>query len=201
MRSRMASPPPDPLLVARARRGEAAAFDGLVRHYQDRVHALAWRLTYDEHLAADITQEVFLRLYERLDRYDPDKGTFEPWFLTLATNLALNARARAQVRKAASLDAPPPGGDERREPPADPAARAAPEKAADAEVRAAIRAAVRELPDLYAGVVVLHYLEGLGVKEIGERLGMPVGTVKIRLHRARGVLRGKLERFGRGAER
>lgn len=192
-------PPPDPEAVARARRGDAAAFEALVRHYQDRVHALAWRLTYDEHLAGDITQEVFLRLYERLDRYDPGRGAFEPWFLTLATNLALNARARARLRRAGSLDAPPPGAadDAPRAPPADPQAAPASERAADAEVRAAIRAAVRELPDLYAGVVALHYLEGLGVKDIGARLGLPEGTVKIRLHRARAVLREKLARFGR----
>ena len=70
-------------------------------------------------------------------------------------------------------------------------------EASDKEARAAIRVAVRALPDMYAGVIVLHYLEGLGVKEIAERLSMPVGTVKIRLHRGRAVLREKLERFGR----
>jgi RNA polymerase sigma-70 factor (ECF subfamily) len=191
------TPPPDPQVVARARRGDAAAFEALVRHYQDRVHALAWRLTYDEHLARDITQDVFLRLFERLDRYDAARGPFEPWFMTLATNLALNARARASVRRASSLDAPPPGGDGPPGLPPDPQASPAPARASEAEERAAIRAAVRELPDLYAGVVALHYLEGLGVKEIGARLDMPVGTVKIRLHRARAVLREKLARFGR----
>lgn len=197
----MASPPPplDPQVIARARRGDAAAFEAVVRHYQDRIHALAWRLTYDDALAADITQEVFLRLYERLDRYEAARGAFEPWFLTLATNLALNVRARALLRRAPSLDAPPAGadGDAPRGPPSDPKAPSAPVAAEESEARAAIRQAVRALPEMYAGVVVLHYLEGLGVKEIGERLGMPVGTVKIRLHRARAVLREKLERFGR----
>jgi RNA polymerase sigma-70 factor (ECF subfamily) len=59
---------------------------------------------------------------------------------------------------------------------------------------------VRALPDLYAGVVALHYLEGLGVREIGERLGMPEGTVKIRLHRARALLKDALTP-GRGSGR
>ena len=58
-----------------------------------------------------------------------------------------------------------------------------------------VRRAIQELPEKYAAVVVLHYLEGLGVKEIGERLDMPLGTVKIRLYRARNVLREKLERL------
>lgn len=198
MRAMAPPPPPDPHVVARARRGDASAFEALVRHYQDRVHALAWRLTYDEHLARDVTQDVFLRLYERLDRYDASKGPFEPWFMTLATNLALNARARARLRRAGSLDAPPADEEAPRGPPPDPRAEPAPDQASEAEARAAIRAAIRELPDLYAGVVALHYLEGLGVKEIGAQLGMPEGTVKIRLHRARAVLREKLARFGRG---
>lgn len=192
----MVPPPPEPQVVARARRGDAAAFEALVRHYQDRVHALAWRLTYDEHLARDVTQDVFLRLYEQLHRYDPARGAFEPWFLRLATNLALNARARAQVRWTASLDAPPPGQDEAHGPPRDPAAAPAPERAADAEARAALRAAIRALPDLYAGVVVLHHLEGLGLKEIAARLDLPEGTVKVRLFRARALLREALARFG-----
>ncbi len=188
---------PDPSLVRRARDGDRAAFEALVRHYQDVVYGLAYRLTYHAELARDITQDVFLRLYERMDRYDPERP-FGPWFMKLATNYALNARQKARRRRTLSLDAPlGADGDPRPEPP-DGDAVLASEAAADREARAAIRAAVQALPEKYAGVVVLHYLEGLGVKEIGERLDMPVGTVKIRLHRARNLLREKLARFGRG---
>jgi len=188
-------PDPDHDVVLRARGGDPAAFEALVRHFQDRVHALAYRLTYDRELARDITQDVFLRLYEKFDRYDPSQP-FTPWFLRLASNYALNARQRAKLRKTHSLDAPL-GGDEdglRPDPP-DPEQATAPEQAAASEERRAIRAAVRDLPDKYAGVVALYYLEGLGVKAIGERLEMPVGTVKIRLHRARDILREALRRL------
>lgn len=183
----------DPALVARARRGEAAAFEQLVRVYQDRVHALAWRLTYDAELARDVTQEVFLHLYERLDRWDPTRP-FTPWFMTMATNYTLNARAKARLRRTASLDAPAPGR-ERAQEPADPDAAAAGLSAAENEERALVRRAIAELPERYAAPVVLYYLEGLGVKEIAARLDMPEGTVKIRLHRARDVLREKLDRL------
>lgn len=183
----------DPQLVARARRGDAAAFEGLVRAFQDRVHALVWRLTYDAELSRDVTQEVFLHLYERLDRYDPSRP-FAPWFMTMATNYTLNARAKARLRRAASLDAPAPGSGRTQEPP-DPAGAQAGHTAAENEERALVRRAIAELPERYAGPVVLYYLEGLGVREIGERLGLPEGTVKIRLHRARDVLREKLERL------
>lgn len=187
----------DPALLARARRGEAAAFEAVVRAYERRVWGLCWKLTLDAELARDVTQEAFLRLYEQFGRYDPARP-FEPWFLTLVTNLALNARAKARLRRAASLDAPAPDGEARPEPP-DPTATPAAQGAALDEQRRAIRAAVAALPPMYGGVVALHYLEGLGVKEIGERLGMPVGTVKIRLHRARSALREKLARFDRRA--
>lgn len=185
----------DPAVVVRACRGEPAAFESLIRCYQDRVHALVWRLTYDAELARDLTQEVFLHLWERLDRYDPSRP-FTPWFMTLATHYTLNARAKARLRRTASLDAPPPGDPERKaSEPVDPAGTQAGEAAAGNEERAAIRRAIAELPPHYAGPVVLYYLEGLGVKEIAARLAIPEGTVKIRLHRARDVLRQKLERL------
>jgi RNA polymerase sigma-70 factor (ECF subfamily) len=183
----------DPRVVRRARQGDAAAFEALVAHYQQRVFGLAWRLTYDAELARDITQDVFLRLYERLDRYDPSRP-FGPWFMTLATNYALNARAKARTRATLSLDAPPPGQDAAPAR-ADEQARPAGDAVADDEARALIRRTIQELPEKYAGVVVLHYFQGLGVKAIAERLAMPEGTVKIRLYRARNVLREKLQRF------
>lgn len=188
----------DPTIIERARGGDTDAFEVIVHTYQNRIYALAYRITYDAELARDITQDVFLRLYERLDRYDPSRP-FQPWFLRLATNYALNARQRARLRRTHSLDAPIKGTNDARSEPADPTGERPGEAAADAEARAAIHAAIRELPDKYAGVVALHYLEGLGVKGIAERTGMPAGTVKIRLHRARNILREKLKRFRTGA--
>jgi RNA polymerase sigma-70 factor, ECF subfamily len=187
--------PIDPGTVLRARGGDPAAFADLVRHYQDAIYGLAYRLTYDRELARDIAQDVFLRLHRSWDKYDTARP-FQPWFMTLATNHALNTRAKARRRKALSLDAPL-GGDP--DGPTidveDPDAERADSAAAEGEARRAIRAAIQELPEKYAGVVVLFYLEGLGVKEISARLEMPEGTVKIRLHRARNVLREKLERW------
>ncbi|MGE0713392.1 MAG: RNA polymerase sigma factor [Planctomycetota bacterium] len=181
----------EPEVVRRARAGDAGAFEAVVRHFQHRVHALAYRLTYDGELARDITQEVFIHLYERFDRYDPARP-FTPWFLRLATNYTLNARAKARLRRAQSLDTGGPDEGSPRRDPGDADAAPVSAQVATSEERARVRAAVRELPEKYAGVVVLHYLEGLGVKEIAERLDMPVGTVKIRLFRARDQLRQAL---------
>ncbi|MCA8923122.1 MAG: sigma-70 family RNA polymerase sigma factor [Planctomycetes bacterium] len=182
----------DPAVVLRAQRGDHDAFAEVVRHFQGRIHALAYRLTYDAELSRDVTQDVFLRLHEQFQRYDPARP-FTPWFMTLATNYALNARARARVRRTVSLS--PPGEEAPGIDPADADALTGAEASQEAEARRVVRRAIQELPEKYAAVVVLHYLEGLGVKEIGERLDMPLGTVKIRLYRARNVLREKLERL------
>jgi RNA polymerase sigma-70 factor, ECF subfamily len=178
-------------VVLEARGGDPEAFARVVEHYQARIYALAYRLTYDKEQARDAAQEVFLRLYERFDRYDPQRP-FAPWFLRLATNLILNLRQKARLRRTTSLDAP--AGDEdgpRRDPP-DQRGSSPSEGASDAELRQAIRAEIQNLPEKYASVVVLHYLEGLSVKQISERLELAEGTVKVRLFRARDRLRGVL---------
>jgi RNA polymerase sigma-70 factor (ECF subfamily) len=188
-------PDPSPATIAAAARGDARAFEEIVRRFERPVWSLAFRFTGDAELARDVTQEVFLRLWKNLGRYDPSRP-FAPWFLKLATNFALNAKEAAKLRKAASLDAPPRGQEESRLP-ADPAAATAMEGASDREAKDAVRKAVAELDAKYAGPVALFYLEGLDLKAIAERLDLPEGTVKIRLHRARDILRKTLERFAR----
>src|SRR5207245_443625 len=106
-------PDPSPETIAAATRGDTAAFEEIVLRFERPVWSLAHRLTCDAELAKDVTQEVFLRLWKNLGRYDPSRP-FAPWFLKLATNFALNAREAARLRKAASLDAPRAGEEEAR---------------------------------------------------------------------------------------
>lgn len=183
-------------VLERAARGDVAAFGQIVARFERPVYSLVHRLTGDAESARDVTQEVFLKAWKNLSRYDPERP-FAPWFLKLAANLALNARAAARVRRTTSLDAPRPGTDASAEI-ADPAALPAAQRAADEEVRAAVRASVAELEGKDALPVALFYLEGLSVREIADRLSLPLGTVKIRLHRARDVLKEKLERLRPG---
>jgi RNA polymerase sigma-70 factor (ECF subfamily) len=181
-------------LLERAARGDASAFDAIVARFERPVHALVHRLMGgDAEAARDVTQDVFLKAWRNLARYDPSRP-FAPWFLKLAANLALNAREARRVRRTVSLDAPRPGDDKAPEGPADTAVRGA-DRAGDEEMRAAVRRAVAGLDAKYAMPVVLFYLEGLPVKEIAERLDLPEGTVKIRLHRARDTLKKTLEEF------
>jgi RNA polymerase sigma-70 factor (ECF subfamily) len=169
-------------VLERAARGDPAAFERIVERFERPVYALVYRLTGDKEGARDLAQDVFLKAWRNLARYDPSRP-FAPWFLKLAANLAINAREAAKLRKTVPIE----------ERPAPVAADASEE-----ERRAAVRKTIAELDPKYAACVALFYLEGLSVKEVSERLGVPEGTVKIRLHRARDVLKEKLGRFKTG---
>jgi RNA polymerase sigma-70 factor (ECF subfamily) len=165
-------------VLERAARGDAAAFELIVRRFEKPVYSLVFRLTGDREGARDLAQDVFLKAWRNLARYDPERP-FAPWFLKLAANLAINAREAARLRKTVPLEEHPAPRPE----------------ATDDEARVAVRKTIAELDPKYAACVALFYLDGLSVKEISERLGMPEGTVKIRLHRARDVLKERLGRF------
>src|SRR5437763_12427715 len=89
-------------LARGARRGDRDAFESLVRRYQRRVYALAYQHLRDPDEAQDLAQEVFVRLYRNLERYDPDRP-FEPWFWRLAANVAATYRRR---RPASAVELP-----------------------------------------------------------------------------------------------
>ena len=166
-------------VLLRAAGGDPAAFEQIVRRFERPVYSLVYRLTGDREGARDLAQDVFLKAWRNLGRYDPERP-FAPWFLKLAANLAINAREAARLRKTVPLEEHP-------------APR--PAEAPDEELRAGVRTTIAGLDPKYAACVALFYLDGLSVKEIAERLGVPDGTVKIRLHRARDVLKEKLARF------
>lgn len=184
------SPPsPDPSLVRRAQAGDRSAFAQLVTELAPLVHAIAWRMTRDAHAAADVTQDVFLQLWRKLDRFDSARP-FRPWFSRVATNAAINAVKRRR-RRETSLDAP---GMRAAYEPSDPGP-APPELASLSERQSVLLDEVARLSPSYSVVVSLHYMQGMSVADIAEHLGIPVGTVKIRLFRGRAMLREKLHRL------
>src|SRR5438445_2072966 len=92
----------DPQALPRAARGgDLHAFEALVRRYQRRVYALAYQHLRDPHEAQDLAQEIFVRLYRNLGRFDPDRA-FEPWFWRLAGNVAASYH-RKRVASTAEL--------------------------------------------------------------------------------------------------
>lgn len=178
-------------LAKLARAGDRRAFAELVELYKDKMYHLAYRMLGQAQEAEDVVQETFLRVFTNLDRYD-DTQKFSTWIYRIATNLCID---RLRKRKASySLDAEMPEGEG-----ADwysllPSNDASPEsELLLSETQEHIRKAVDSLPEKYKSVVILRYLQDLSLQEIGDVLGMPVTTVKTRVHRGREFLRKKLE--------
>ena len=174
-------------VVASAQEGDEAAFRQVVEHYQGSVFAIAWRMTHDRAQAEDLCQEVFLRLWRKFHAFDPGRP-LRPWLLRLATNVCINALKRRRV-PTASLSV----GEEDESPWEPPAAGPGPRVLAEGrELATRLEEAIAELPEDYRLVVTLRHLEGLAYDQIAETLGWPLGTVKVRLFRARERLRRML---------
>ncbi|MBI3272498.1 MAG: sigma-70 family RNA polymerase sigma factor [Planctomycetes bacterium] len=182
-------------VVLRARDGDAEAFTEIVRAYETRIYNLAYHWTFSRDEAADLTQEVFLRLYRNLGKFDPTRE-FGPWFLTVAANLCRNWIAKARLKTVSLAGSTGGSGDEGRDRSIDPAA---PDPALDSKndvqgVVDEVNRAVGALPADYRMVVALHYHEEMDVARIAEVMSIPVGTVKTWLFRAREKLRARLRR-------
>ena len=149
---------------------------------------MSLRVLYDWQLAEDVTQEVFLRLWQRPESFDPTRGRLLSWLMSVTRNRAIDER-RKLSRRARSEDQADPlpelaehGAD------GDP-----PVALALAEVRRAVRGAMQSLPPSQRQVVELAYFGGLTQVEISERIGVPLGTVKTRVRLAMQKLRQALD--------
>lgn len=173
-------------LVARLRAGDARAFETLVITYQHRVFGVALRMLGSRAEAEDVAQETFLRAYRALGEFRGE-ARLGTWLYAIAsrlclTRLASGVRRHERSDEATLLRLPTPAPD----------ATAALERN---ELEGALRDAIAALPEERRIVVVLRDLEGLAYEEIAEALGLELGTVRSRLHRARLDLKAKLERF------
>lgn len=176
--------------VRRCLAGESAAFGEIVARWQDRIYATVYRMTGDAEDARDVAQETFLRAWLNLRSFQGG-ASLGTWLHSIAINQVRSEMRRrgAQKRGApVSLDA---GGDDASIDPAD-ARPAAPERAETKEHVALLRAAVAALDPDSREVIVLRDMQGLSYDEIASVTGVPVGTVRSRLFRAREELRGRL---------
>jgi len=165
-------------LIERCRRGDQLAWEALVRRYQGRVYGLAMSYMRNAEEARDAAQEIFVRVYAKLDSFR-DQETFLPWLLRLGRNVCIDLLRRAKARPAESgapLDEAPDIID----------ARANPEGSAeDAERKRLVYRALDRLSDPYREMILLKEIQGLKLEEIASMLELPVGTVKSRSNRAR----------------
>jgi RNA polymerase sigma-70 factor (ECF subfamily) len=174
----------DHALVQAVLEGDRERFAAFVERYEPLVRKVAWETTHDRAATEDLTQEVFLRVYFALPTYDP-RFRLSTWLHQIARNLAINHlrwRARHAAELAAAEDA-------------DLALRALPDPAANPaaalerrERDGSLWRAVESLPEDFREVVLLRHRDELSYEEICERTGLPIGTVKSRLARARRML-------------
>lgn len=168
-------------LLHRAQAGDTSAFEALYHAHAGRVYAVCLRMVADETRAAELTQDTFVRAWQRLGSFRGDSA-FSSWLHRVAVNVVL-AALRGQRRRAARVvatdDLTPFDG---------PGANPAPGAAMDLEQ------AIAALPDQARHVLILHDLEGYRHREIADMMDIATGTSKAHLHRARQLLKTLLNR-------
>jgi RNA polymerase sigma-70 factor, ECF subfamily len=180
-------------LVRAAQGGDGAAFDRLVRQYQDYVYRLMVRACHHPQDAEEVASEAFVRAYERLCQFE-GRSSFVSWLGRIATNLCFRRREKHEAFSV-SLDErlrEEEGRVER----APRATGPSPEQSAlQDEMKRKIRAAVADLPEPDQTVLRLRDIEQYSAAETAERTGLTVPAVKARLHRARAQLRERLNAY------
>jgi RNA polymerase sigma-70 factor (ECF subfamily) len=195
--------PDEASVVAELRAGSEEAYAWLISHYHQPVYSLVYRILSDPADAADTTQEVFLKVFRGIQRFNGD-ASLKTWIYRIAIHEASNQRRWwfRHKRREASLEEPAfASADEsitledtlidRHESPF--------EECAHQEISARVEAELREVPEPYRTAVVLRDIEGLSYEEIARVLQVSLGTVKSRLMRGRDALRKRLTPFVREA--
>ena len=188
--------PEEAAVIEQLKAGSDEAFAWLIARYQQPLYSLIYRILPNPGDAADITQDVFIKVFRGISRFNGD-ASLRTWIYRIALHEALNQRRwwsrhrRNEVAIESDADDPHlcliETLEDRQESPFD--------AAAHAEIAARVEAALREVPEPFRTVVVLRDIEGFGYEEIAEILNANLGTVKSRLMRGRAHLRSRLAPF------
>ncbi len=185
----------DTELVARALGGSADAFRLLVERYQRPILSLIARMVDDRSLAEDLAQETFVKAYRKLGTFDPNRK-LSSWLFKIAHNTTLDHLRRGRL-ETVNLEATTAGGDESWEVLRADEAEEPDHRAERSQLMARLDAALGRLKPGYREILLLRFKEGLAYHEIAEVTGLAMGTVKVRLHRARKRLAAEM-RQGKG---
>jgi len=169
-------------LIARVRAGDGAAERALYDAHVDRVYRLAYRLAGDDELARELTQDTFVRAFERLGSFRGE-SKLSTWLHAVATSVVLNGLRKAKRFRQRETDLDESTGISGGPPSAEP------------DLKRRLAQAIDRLPKGYRIVFVMHDVEGYTHEEIGAALGIETGTSKAQLSRARGKLREALADF------
>lgn len=172
----------DRQLVERIRAGDRSAQRELYEAHVDRVYRLAYRMTGDDTLARDLTQDTFVRVFDKLDGFRGD-AALSTWLHSVTTSVVLNGLRKQKRTRGRERDME--------------AARhiGVTQARAEPDLQRRLAEAVNALPIAYRTVLVMHDIEGYTHREIAEALEVQTGTSKARLSRARARLRIELQEF------
>ena len=173
-------------LIAQAQRGDAQAYQSLVRQYEQLAFRAAYLITHDEHEAADAAQDAFLRAYRALKSFKTDQP-FRPWLLRIVTNQSLN-RVQSERRRTRMTER------FAQEMIANQDASSPEHTAVEREQNEQLLQAVRRLDADEQALIALRFFLELPESEVAQTLGVPLGTVKSRLHRTLARLREIVQR-------
>jgi RNA polymerase sigma-70 factor (ECF subfamily) len=179
--------PDDRELVRETLRGNEAAFGRLVARYAAPITNLAHRVVRDRDEAEDVAQETFIKAHGALGRFDPT-FPFRVWLFRIAYNAAID-HVRRRRSGSVSIDMPRRiGGEEVEWELVDRGSPSPEDRLLAGDRRAILERAIAELPPALRAAIVLRHVEDLSYEEIASTLGVPLGTVKIRIHRGREAL-------------
>jgi RNA polymerase sigma-70 factor, ECF subfamily len=167
----------DAVIIDSVCNGDSEAFGLLVRRYEDFVYTLVRGLVGSDEASEDVTQEIFLRAYRAIRRFEK-KATFKTWLYRIAYNTSMSYLARKKQKQEIEISDSIPAPNE-----------------SDYGLRQSMLKLVNYLKPELKAVVIFHYYDDMKYEEIAEVLNCPVGTVKIRLYRAKYELKKLWEKY------
>jgi len=183
-------PETDEQLVARLQQGDEAAYEELVERYRNDLYRFLVRFTSSRSWAEDVFQDSFFQVYQSAHTFDVTKR-FKPWLFKIAANKARDQLRKNKRRKAVSLnmslDGSASGGDGELVDLMEGDWESPVEHTAQVELGQTVRGMVDEMPDHLREVLIMAYFQQMPYRDVADALGIPLGTVKSRLHAAVGT--------------
>lgn len=183
-------------VVERVRAGETGLFEVLMRRYNQRLYRVVWSILLDAAEAEDVIQDAYVRAFQHLDQFE-GRSQFSTWLTKIAIYEA-SAR-RKKRRRLVALDTLEPYANERLMAAETESPPSAEERLFTRDLRGLLERAVAALPPIYRQVFVLREVEGLSTGETADALGLSRTAAKVRLFRARRLLRERIEQLTEGA--
>jgi RNA polymerase sigma-70 factor (ECF subfamily) len=177
--------PPDEVLAERLKQGDRAAGDELMKRHHRLVAKSVYEVVKDLHAVEDLLQDIFFKTFQKIDLYQPDKGKFLPWLVTVARNEALNQRRRTRRLPTPMADPAPEAGFAPMDSPS--------AQTSKKEVTGVLIEKVNRLDEPARSILTMRILQGKSFELIALKLKQPVDTVKAIFYRNADTLRTTTE--------